>query len=124
MREDLGSMKTYTDVKDMLSKGELDLVDVCTPPESHDDVAIEALNSGANVMVEKPMARMYLECLDVVEAVEDSGKLYQHNENWIYDPRWYNARKFIESGAIGEVQLIFMAGAHGLSGPCGSGTRS
>jgi predicted dehydrogenase len=96
----------------MLSK-ELDLIDVCTPTKFHNSVAIEALNSGVNVMVEKPMARTYLECLDVIEAVENNKKFYQHNENWIHYPSWYNAKKFIESGAIGEIALMFMDCSHG-----------
>ena len=113
LKADAEDMKTYANVSEMLSKEELDLVDVCTPTKFHNPTAIQALKQGLNVMCEKPMARTYLECLDVVEAVEDSGKLYQHNENWLYDPFWYNAKKQIESGAIGELQLVFLATAHG-----------
>jgi len=110
---DVKEIGTYTNPQEMFSKEEIELVDICTPTKSHNTLAIEALRCGLNVMVEKPMARTYLECLDVVEAVEDSGKLYQHNENWLHDTIWYNVKKFIESGAIGEVQLIFIATAHG-----------
>lgn len=113
LREDAENLKTYSDISEMLSKEELDLIDVCTPTKYHSLTAIMALNQGVNVMCEKPMARTYLECIDVVEAVEKSGKLYQHNENWLYDPFWYNAKKIIESGAIGENQLVFIATAHG-----------
>jgi len=113
LKDDLNGIKTYTNFTEMLTKEKIDLIDVCTPNKFHNVVAIEALNSGANVMVEKPMARTYLECLKVIEAVEKSKKFYQHNENWIHFPQWYNARKFIEGGAIGEVQLMFMPCAHG-----------
>jgi len=113
LREDAENVKTYSDLSEMLSKEDLDLVDICTPTKFHSPIAIEALNHGVNVMAEKPMARTYLECLEVVEAVENSKKLYQHNENWLYSPVYYNARKIIESGAIGELQLIFLAQAHG-----------
>ncbi len=110
---DVSGIKTYINAKEMLSKETLNLIDVCTPTKFHSSIAIESLNSGVNVMVEKPMARTYLECLDVIEAVENNKKLYQHNENWIHYPTWYNARKFIESGAIGEITLIFMDCSHG-----------
>jgi len=113
LKEDIESLKTYNDADDMLSKEELDLVDICTPTKFHSSLAIKALEHGVNVMAEKPMARTYLECLEVIEAVEDNKKLYQHNENWLYSPLWYNARKFIESGIIGELQLTFIATAHG-----------
>jgi predicted dehydrogenase len=113
LKEDSERLKIYSNAAEMFSREELDLVDVCTPTKFHNTIAIEALSNGVNVMVEKPMARTYLECLEVVECVEDAKGLYQHNENWIYSPLWYNARKFIESGVIGELQLTFMATAHG-----------
>ncbi|MFQ6095590.1 MAG: Gfo/Idh/MocA family protein [Candidatus Bathyarchaeia archaeon] len=113
LREDVEEIRTYKSVEEMISKEEIDLADICTPTKFHNPLAITTLKSGVNVMVEKPMARTYLECLDVVEAVKDSGKLYQHNENWLYDPIWYNVKKLIESGVIGELQLVFVATAHG-----------
>ena len=113
LREDAGEMKTYKSAEEMISKENIDLADICTPTKFHNPLAVMTLKSGVNVMVEKPMARTYLECLDVIEAVKDAGKLYQHNENWLYDPIWYNAKKLIESGVIGELQLVFVATAHG-----------
>ncbi len=113
LKDDVSGVKMYMSAKEMFSKEELDLIDVCTPTKFHNSVAIEALNSGVNVMVEKPMARTYLECLDIIEAVKNNKKLYQHNENWIHYPAWYNAKKFIEGGAIGEIALIFMDCSHG-----------
>jgi len=113
LKEDAESLRIYDDVDEMLSKEDLDLVDICTPTKFHSPIAIKALERGVNVMAEKPMARTYLECLEVIEAVKDSGKLYQHNENWLYDPLWYNVRKLIESGVIGELQLTFLSMAHG-----------
>ena len=113
LKDDIESLKAYNDVDEMLSKDDLDLVDICTPTKFHSSIAIKSLEHGVNVMAEKPMARTYLECLEVIEAVKDSGKLYQHNENWLYSPLWYNIKKFIESGVIGELQLTFLATAHG-----------
>jgi len=113
LKEDAQILKTYSNTDEMFSKEELDLIDICTPTKFHSPVAIDALDRGINVMAEKPMARTYLECLEVVETVGNTKKLYQHNENWLYDPFWYNARKFIEAGAIGELQLVFLATAHG-----------
>jgi len=113
LKADAEGLKAYSSFTQMLSKENLDLVDICTPTKFHNPTAIEALGRGTNVMAEKPMARTYLECLDIIEAIEDSKKLYQHNENWLYDPFWYNAKKLIESRIIGELQLVFLATAHG-----------
>ena len=113
LRRDLEGINLYKDLEEMLSKENLDLIDVCTPTKFHGPVAIEALRAGVNVMVEKPMARTYLECLDVIEAVKESGKLYQHNENWLYSPIWYTLKKIVESGVIGEPQYVLVSQAHG-----------
>ncbi|MEM3041220.1 MAG: Gfo/Idh/MocA family oxidoreductase [Nitrososphaerota archaeon] len=113
LKADVENLKTYSSLNEMLSREEIDLVDICTPTKFHNLIAIESLNRGVHAMAEKPMARTYLECLEVAEAAEDNKKLYQHNENWLYLPLWYNARKFIESGVIGELQLAFLATAHG-----------
>jgi len=112
-REDLKQVKLYDSAEEMLAKEKLDLVDICTPPAVHADLAIKALRRGINVMCEKPMAISYLDCLEVIEVVKETGKFYQHNENWLYDPSWYTAKKFIDAGAIGELLLIFLATAHG-----------
>ncbi|HIE13851.1 TPA: Gfo/Idh/MocA family oxidoreductase, partial [Candidatus Bathyarchaeota archaeon] len=111
--EDVENITSYNNLEEMLSKEDLDLIDICTPTKFHSPLAIRVLESGSNVMVEKPMARTYLECLDVIDAVKESGKLYQHNENWLYSPLWYNLKKIIESGVIGEPQYIMVSQAHG-----------
>jgi len=113
LKEDIDGIRTYSSYEEMLEEEDLDLVDICTPPKYHAPAAIAALEAGVHVMCEKPMARTWLECLDVVEAVERSGKFYQHNENWIYDPLWYTAKKAIDSGAIGDLIAMFLATAHG-----------
>lgn len=115
---DMKALKSYNDVDRMLSDASPDIVDVCTPPIAHASVAVKCLSAGSHVMCEKPMARTYLETLPVVEAARKSGRFYQHNENWIWDPQWYTMRKVIEGGYIGEPVAMFLSGAHG--GPEGN----
>lgn len=118
LKQDLKEVKLYQDVQMMLQNEALDLVDICTQPNLHAPMAIAALEAGVNVMCEKPMARTWLECQRVVEAVQRTGKLYQHNENWLWDPFYYTAKKIIDAGWIGEPVLMFLATAHG--GPEGN----
>jgi oxidoreductase len=51
-----------------------DLVVVCTPPDSHAEVAIAALNAGADVVVEKPMATTVRDAQCMARAAERSGR--------------------------------------------------
>jgi len=112
LRKDLEEVRLYKDFRRMLREVKPDLVDVCTMPDTHHIVSVEALRQGAHVMCEKPMARTWLECLEVIEAVEETGKFYQHNENWLFDPVYYTMRKAIEAGLIGEVVAIFLNTSH------------
>jgi predicted dehydrogenase len=118
LKQDLKEVRMYQDVQTMLREAQLDLVDICTQPNLHAPMAIAALEAGVHVMCEKPMARTWLECMRVVETVQRTGKLYQHNENWLWDPFYYTAKKVIDAGWIGEPVMMFLATAHG--GPEGN----
>lgn len=115
LKNDLKEIKSYRNFNSFLKEAKIDLVDVCTPPSSHREIVISSLKTGKNVMCEKPMARTYIEAMEMVEAVKKYRKIYQHNENWIWDASWYNAKKIIDAGTIGEIQFMIISAAH--SGP-------
>ncbi len=54
--------RAYADYKEMLAAEKPDLVSICLPPYVHADIAIAAMESGANVVCEKPMAASLAEC--------------------------------------------------------------
>ena len=112
-------MQICDDISEVIELVKPDLVDICTQPLLHAPLSIQALEAGLNVMCEKPISRSWLESQRVIAAVERSGKLYQHNENWLWDPDYYTAKKLVDAGAIGEPILMFLATAHG--GPEGAG---
>jgi len=66
--------EAYADYKELLSRGDIDLVSVCTPPYTHAETAVAFLNAGKHVIVEKPMASSLEECDAMNEAAERSGK--------------------------------------------------
>ena len=74
LKEDIGEIRIYTDHSKMFKEESLDLADILTPVRYHAPLAIETLKKGINVMGTKPMARTWLECCEMVEAVEKSGK--------------------------------------------------
>ena len=66
----------YSDFDDMLKNENPDIVDICTPTYMHKSMSIAALESGANVLCEKPMALSVNDCKDVINAAEKSGKIF------------------------------------------------
>jgi predicted dehydrogenase len=118
IERDRSSIKVCDDISEVIATIKPDLVDICTQPMLHAPLSIQALEAGINVMCEKPISRSWLESQRVIDAVNRTGKLYQHNENWLWDPDWYTAKKLVDAGAIGEPVLMFLATAHG--GPEGN----
>ena len=118
LERDREEVKFYEDIRQIIAEVKPDLVDICTQPVLHAPLAIQALDAGINVMCEKPISRSWLESERVVAAVKRSGKVYQHNENWLFEPDYYTVKKLVDSGAIGELVMMFLTQAHG--GPEGN----
>jgi predicted dehydrogenase len=89
--------------KDILSADDIDLVSICTPPFCHAQIAIDFLNAGKNVLVEKPMAASLEECDAMICAAEKSGKtLSVIAQNRFRDPI-AGLKKILDSELIGKV---------------------
>ena len=55
-------------LQEMLETERLDVVDICSPPRTHADIAIRSLQAGAHAMIEKPMAIGIEECDQIIAA--------------------------------------------------------
>jgi predicted dehydrogenase len=97
-----GVPRVYSDLGEMIEKEKPDLVDICTPPQTHVKLAVEAMNRGCNVLIEKPMALSVAECDQIVEASKRNGvKVCVGHSDLFYYP-FMEAREIVKSGAIGE----------------------
>lgn len=103
----------YTDYNEMLEKESLDVVSVCLPNALHAPVSIAALNYGAHVLCEKPMATTKEEAQAMIDASEKSGKtlMIAHNQRFV--PSHQKAKELIAEGAIGKVYSFRTAFGHG-----------
>ena len=52
-----GISKVYKDYRQMLEAEQLDVVDICSPPRTHAELAIRSLTAGAHALIEKPMLK-------------------------------------------------------------------
>ncbi len=109
LRNDASELNAYASATEMFGSAGLDLADIITTPKTHAPLSVEALKAGVNVLCQKPMTRHWLECVPVLEAVEESGKLFGCMENMIYESPWYDAKKQVDSGMVGEPLLMFIS---------------
>lgn len=96
----------YTDYHKMLNDGELDAVDICTPTDSHKDLAIAALEAGCDVFVEKPVARKYDEALQIADAVKRTKRKMMVGMNTRFRPDAMLLRSLIENNELGKVLYV------------------
>ena len=66
-----GIEKSFANLSDLIGQTQVDIVDICTPPHTHASIAIEAMDSGANVLIEKPMTAR----------IEDAEAIVSHQKN-------------------------------------------
>ncbi len=98
--------KAYGDHKELLDLN-LDGVFITTPDDLHEDPAIDFLQAGVSVFVEKPLAITTAGCDRVLQAAYDSGSRLYVGHNMRHMPVVQTMRELIQSGAIGEVKAIW-----------------
>jgi len=80
-----------------------DVVHICTPPDSHEALACEALAAGAHVYVEKPMAISVAACANMKAAAARAGRQLCVGHSMLFMPAVERARQLLRSGLAGEV---------------------
>ncbi len=88
----------------LLARDDIHLIDVCTPGNSHHDIAIAALRAGKHVLCEKPLANSLAQAKEMVEAAEQAGTVNMVTFNYRRVPAVQLAHKLIEDGRVGEVR--------------------
>lgn len=96
-----GVRNHYSDFLEMLRIEQPDIVDICTPPQTHAKLTVEALNCGANVILEKPMAPNISDCDLMIDAALKNKKALGVIHNQIFNPAFTKARSILLRGDIG-----------------------
>ncbi|MEO7326799.1 MAG: NAD-dependent epimerase/dehydratase family protein [Dokdonella sp.] len=79
---------------------------VLTPPASHCPLALQALDMGCHVLVEKPMAESVAECTTMIERARERGLVLSVNHSDRLDPMVVKALEAVRNGAIGDILSV------------------
>ncbi|QIA08119.1 Gfo/Idh/MocA family protein [Draconibacterium halophilum] len=98
--------KWYSNGSALINDPEVNAVYIATPPDTHALYAIEALKAGKPVYVEKPMARNYAECLEMLKVSEET-----NTPLWVAYyrrtlPAFLRVKELIETGSIGKPLMV------------------
>lgn len=97
------SVSVYRDLDRMLQSEKPEVVHVLTPVDTHAQVAVAALEAGAHVLVEKPMAADAASARHIDEVARKAGRKVCVGHNRLFDPVMARARSMIDSGALGVI---------------------
>ena len=98
-----------TDWRDLIARPDVDLVDICTPGDTHAEIAIAALEAGKHVLCEKPLANTVDEARAMVAAAEKArqrGIRSMVGFTYRRVPALAFARQLVQEGRIGEIRHV------------------
>ncbi|MFE6974982.1 Gfo/Idh/MocA family protein [Streptomyces sp. NPDC057682] len=98
-----------TDWRALIARDDVQLVDICTPGDSHAEIAIAALEAGKHVLCEKPLANTVAEAEAMTEAARRAaarGQIAMSGFNYRKVPAMAYARRLIASGRLGTLRHV------------------
>lgn len=98
--------KWYADANELINDKNVDAVYIATPPDSHANYAIKAMQAGKPVYVEKPMAKSFTECQEMLKVADETGI-----PMWVAYyrralPAFLKMKELLEAGAIGKPLMV------------------
>ena len=102
--DSLGWETHETSWEQLVNREDIDLIDICTPGDSHRDIAVAAAEAGKHIFCEKPLANSLGEAQEMLAAAEAAGVKHMVNFNYRRVPAVQLAKQMIDEGAIGEIR--------------------
>lgn len=107
----------WSKAEDLLDDDQVDLIIVSTPPNSHADWTVRALEAGKHVVVEKPFCLTVAEADRQIAVAAERGLSLSVYQNRRWDPDYLALKRVITGGAIGEV-FTYESFLGGYGHPC------
>ncbi|MGW5370476.1 Gfo/Idh/MocA family protein [Streptomyces sp. NPDC004009] len=98
-----------TDWRALVARDDIDLIDICTPGDSHAEIALAALAAGKHVLCEKPLANTVTEAETMTAAAEEAearGRLAMVGFNYRRVPATALARRMVAAGRLGTLRHV------------------
>jgi myo-inositol 2-dehydrogenase/D-chiro-inositol 1-dehydrogenase len=101
-------VKTYRDYRELLTRDDIDIIHIATPPHWHGLISLAAANAGKDIWCEKPMTRTIAEGEAVRDAVKRNGRIFRLNTWFRFQDGFYGMgttvkpiKKIVNSGLLG-----------------------
>lgn len=95
--------EVFTDVQALIDSGKVDAVHILTPPHLHEPLAVQCLEGGLDVLVEKPVAESADATRRIQQAAEKAGKRFTPGHNFLGLPSYDRLKRMAQGGALGRI---------------------
>jgi predicted dehydrogenase len=102
--EQLGFAEHATDWRTLIRRPDVDVVDICTPGDSHAEIAIAAARAGKAILCEKPLANGVADAENMANAVRAAGVANMVCHNYRRVPAIALAKRLIDEGRLGVIR--------------------
>lgn len=99
----LGFEASATDWREVVERADVDVVDICTPGDTHAEIAIAAAEAGKAILCEKPLANTVEEAERMLAAVERAGVVNMLVHNYRRAPAVALAKRILDEGRLGRL---------------------
>jgi predicted dehydrogenase len=96
----------HAEIDAALSDPQVDAIALATPPRTHRELAIRAIDAGKNVLVEKPLAETFRDAEDLCERARRAGVCLMTDHTFLYTGSVEKLWALRESGALGKIYYI------------------
>lgn len=96
----------FDDYRALIARDEVDVVAVCTPPYTHAEIAVAALEAGKHVYLEKPPTMNEAQMQAIADAKERTGQLMMCGSNRVFEHEVQALRRRIVDGELGHIYLV------------------
>ncbi|HYI96951.1 MAG TPA: Gfo/Idh/MocA family oxidoreductase [Bryobacteraceae bacterium] len=97
---------TSRDYREVLARPEVDAVIIGTPDHWHAQIAVDAMNAGKDVYVEKPMVQKIQDGQKIIDAQKKNNRILQVGSQRVSSIVYQKAKDLLKNGAIGQVNMI------------------
>ncbi len=97
------TIQTTTSAGDIFANTEVDAVAIATPVHTHYDLALQALQSGKHVLVEKPMASSSEQAQHLIDEAKKRNLILMVDHTFVYTGAVRKIAELVKSGTLGEV---------------------
>lgn len=109
---------TYASFEEVLADEKVDVLTLAVPNDWHKPYAVKALKAGKNVVSEKPVTISSADLQEMIDAANESGKLFTVHQNRRWDEDFLTMKEIYEKGLLGEVFSVEsrVHGSRGIPG--------